>query len=142
MNRTYKSLVFGLLGLIALALTSVSALAYYPSNPWTYSGGSQSSIGTMWQETSTLSYEYGYEYGRHYYDYVAPARSGGFYGDTTAFITGLRAPIYAPVPPVYYTNYYQPVCSWPSCYLGGAGYPRAHASQFPLTTSPGGVFSY
>ena len=44
------------------------------------------------------------------------------------------------MPPVHYTNYYVPVCSWPSCYLGGAGYQRA--SQYALTTTPGGVFSY
>ncbi len=143
MNRTLgkNAFAFGLFALVALVLTGIGALAYggyYP--PYPNSG--VNTIGTQWQETTTYSYDYGYEYGTHYYDYVAPARAGGFYGSGVEFLTGLRSPVYAPVAPVYYANYYQPVCGWPTCFTGGAGYPRARASQFPQTGTPGGVFGY
>lgn len=140
MNPIYKGLALIALSLIAAAFSAMSALAYYPSHPWTYAGGSQASIGTHWQETSIISYDYGFAYGRHYYSYVAPARAGGFYGSGIEYVTGLRAPVYAPVPPVRYAQYYQPACTWPTCFLGAAGYPRAHASQVPLSVTVGGIY--
>lgn len=131
-----KRTMFVLGILLVFALASAPAYAYYPSSP--YSGVDV--IGGQYQPTSRHVVQYNFAYNRHFYNYVAPARTGGFFGDTTAFITGLRPGVPAVVPPVYYTNYYQQVCGWPECFLGRAGFPRA--SQFPVTTSPGGVLSY
>ena len=131
---TLKAIIAGIFALVLVTLTAASAFA----DP--YDGVNR--IGTYYQYTNTVAYDHQLSYG-HYYDYIAPPRAGGFFGSTSAWLTGLRSPIYTPVPPVHYTNYYQPVCGYP-CYFGGSyGYPRARASDFPVYRARvGDVFSY
>ncbi len=131
MKTTFKMLIATAFAFLFAAF-SVSA---YTADP--YDGVNR--IGTYYQQSRTVSYSYGY--GGGYYDYAYPARAGGWYGQGTEFITGLRTPVWSNVPPVHYTNFYQPVCGWP-CWTGGNGYPRATASQFPTRTRLGGAYGY
>jgi hypothetical protein len=134
METKLKLFVVGLLALLATVFVSTSVAATDP-----YDGVNR--IGTYYQYTN--QYSYGYQSNYQYYDYIAPPRAGGWFGSGTEWLVGLRTPVYTPVPPVHYTNYYQPVCGL-SCWFGGYnGYPQYTASNFPqYRTRTGGVFSY
>lgn len=130
-----KGLTVGLFAVLALLFTTTSALASHGPDP--YDGVNR--IGTYYQYTSTAQPMYASQV--YAYDYIAPARAGGWYGWGTEYLVGLRGPMYTPIPPVRYTNYYQPVCGWP-CWTGSYGYPRATAGDFPYRSRLGGAFSY
>ncbi|HIH24755.1 TPA: hypothetical protein HA251_07010 [Candidatus Woesearchaeota archaeon] len=133
MNNTNKLYVVGLLALLATVFASTSVAA----DP--YDGVNR--IGAYYQYTN--QYYYNYESNFQYYDYAAPARAGGWYGQGTEWLVGLRSPVWAPVPPVHYSNQYQQVCGLGCWFGGGNGYPQYRASDFPQYRSrPGGVFSY
>lgn len=135
-SMNMKALTIGLLSLVLVLLVStMTSAAYYSADP--YDGVNR--IGTYYQQQQTVHYNWEGRY--QYYDYIAPPRAGGWFGSGTEWLVGLRSPHYTAVPPVRYTNYYQPVCGWP-CYTGGYGYPRATARDFPYRTRTGGVFSY
>jgi len=128
----HKTLVLSIVTVLALVLTAVSAEAMFPPSPYT----GVNTIGTVWQEQYVPVFG-GYA-GSYYsqYSYPFAARTGGFYGDTTAFTHGLRPGFYAPVAPVRMTRYYQPVMQWPYTYTGYAGgYGRA-TSQHPIVVAP------
>lgn len=120
---------------VALVLAAFSATVAFAADP--YDGVNR--IGTYYQQSRSA--QFSYAYGGGYYDYAYPARAGGWYGSSTEWITGLRAPVWGNVPPVRYTNFYQPTCGWP-CWTGANGYPRATASQFPQRTRMGGIYGY
>jgi hypothetical protein len=144
MENPMKLIVLGVFALVMTVLSVASATA----SP--YDGVNR--IGTYYQETRSWqmpsqSYSYG-SYGQGYgngnfYDYVAPARAGGFYGTTSGWLVGLRTPVYTPVPPVHYTNYYAPTYGYPQWFNGGYGYPLQQASSFPQYRSRvGGAMGY
>ena len=136
-SMNMKALTIGFMS-FALALllsTMASATSYYGADP--YDGVNR--IGTYYQQSQTVAYNWEGRY--QYYDYIAPARAGGWFGTGTEWLVGLRSPQYTAVPPVRFTNYYQPVCGWP-CWTGGNGYQRPHAGDFPYRTRTGGVFNY
>jgi len=144
MQNIAKTFVISLLALVVVlvATTSVAADPYDGVN----------TIGTYYQYTNTVHYNYqnSYQYqgnyqgpgDSQYYDYVAPPRAGGWFGSGTEWLVGLRSPVYTPVPPVHYTNYYQQVYGNSAWFGGGYGYPRATANDFPYRTRLGGVFGY
>ena len=131
MKNILKTLIVGAIALALVAFTATTALAADP-----YDGVNR--IGTYYQQSREVQFSYAYGYA---YDYAYPARAGGWFGSSTEWITGLRAPVWGNVPPVRYTNFYQPVCGWP-CWTGGYGYPRATASQFPYRSRLGGIYGY
>lgn len=134
MNGFIKTIAISFLAIVVALVASANAYA----NP--YDGVNR--MGTYYQYTNQMAYNYEVSYGQ-YYDYAAPARAGGWFGSGTEWLVGLRTPMYTPVPPVHYTNFYQPVCGLPCWFGGGYGYPRSTAAQFPnYRTNPGGVFSY
>ncbi len=124
---------------LLMLFTVVLASNVFAADP--YDGVNR--IGTFYQYTNTYQYNYETNFQQgNYYDYIAPARAGGWFGDSTEWIVGLRSPMYNAVPPVHYTNYYQPVCG-SQCWFGGNyGYPRATASQFPYRSRSGGIYGY
>jgi hypothetical protein len=135
-----KTLIISMFTLVValLAAASVNANVYGSNDP--YSG--VQTIGTYYQYTNQIAFNH-QQVPAHYYDYAAPARAGGWFGRGSEWITGLRSPMYANVPPVHYTNYYTPTCGNP-CWFGGShGYPRATATAFPpYRERIGGIFSY
>jgi hypothetical protein len=138
-SMNMKKIILALFALV-IAFTAISfASAYGSDDPYSYQNLQYAQVGKMWQSQQTVYY--GYEDRYNYYDYVAPARTGGWFGSGTEWLVGLRPGQPSMLPPVRYTNYYQRACGWP-CYTGGYGYPRARASDFPYRTRYGGVFSY
>ncbi len=126
-----KTIMFALLTL-AITLVASTTVAADP-----YDGVNR--IGTYYQQTNTFAYNYQYDYA---YDYIAPPRAGGWFGSGSEWITGLRSPVYAPVPPVHYANYYQQTCGLP-CWFGGSyGYPRQTAASFGYRGRIGGIQGY
>jgi hypothetical protein len=135
-----KTLILSIVAVLMLACTGMSVMAVaYTADP--YDGVNR--IGTYYQYSNTIAYDYNQAYNYQAYDYAAPARAGGWFGSGTEWLVGLRSPVYAQVAPTHYTNYYLPTCGYP-CYFGGNnGYPQATASQFTAyRTRLGGVFSY
>jgi hypothetical protein len=133
-----KTLALALFAAVAVVLTATLAAATsYGGDP--YDGVNR--MGAYYQYTNTYSYNYEGVYDYHYYDYIAPPRGGGWFGSGTEWITGLRSPVYPMLPPVHYTNYYNPTCD-NTCWFGGQGYPRSRATDFGYRTRLGGVFSY
>jgi hypothetical protein len=137
MNKALKIIAFSMI-LFAFALTVSQFAAASIGYGDPYSG--VNCVGCRYQYTNTVVYNRQITYGQAY-DYIAPPRGGGWFGTGTEWLVGLRSPQYTMIPPVHYTNYYQPVCGWP-CWTGGDGYPRAHASDFNYRERPGGIFSY
>ncbi len=136
--KPYKPLIIGLLTLIIVAVSGMSASAYSNADP--YDGVNR--IGTYYQYTYRAPLAQTQMYNSYYtYDYIAPARAGGWFGSGTEWLVGLRSPVYTPVPPVRYTNYYVPTCGWP-CYTGGNGYWPMRASESPYRERYGGIFRY
>jgi hypothetical protein len=144
-----KSLVMSIFAFVVLVFASVSVSAVaYSADP--YDGVNR--IGTYYQYTNTATYNYepslrapvySNPVGPQVYDYVTPPRAGGWFGSGTEWLVGLRSPVYTQVPPVHYTNYYQPTCGFPCYFDGNYGYPRATAADFPgYRTRLGGVFGY
>jgi len=131
--KTKTIIVSAIAFVIAMLATSFVA-----ANP--YDGVER--IGTYYQYSNTVYFDYEAAYGSGY-NYIAPPRGGGWFGTGTEWLTGLRSPQYAMVPPVRYTNYYQPTCG-NHCWFGGnSGYQRYRASDFGhYRTRYGGSFSY
>ncbi len=144
----HKTLVFGLSAVLLFVLSASGVQAsQIPAVP--YAG--VNTIGTVWQEQ--YAFGTGTLWGQTYndfliagypgtagtygvYNYALPARTGGFFGDTTAFLHGLRPGVYAPVS-AHLTSYSQPVCNWPYCYTGGAGFRRPLKGLRPIAVHPG-----
>lgn len=135
--RFDKLILFSLVALLTVA--AALAQGAYTQDP--YDGVNR--IGTYYQYTNTVAYNYENAYTNQFYDYAAPPRAGGWFGSGTEWLVGLRSPIYSQVPPVHYTNFYQPVCGYPCYFGGGYGYQRSTATAFPpYRERIGGIFSY
>jgi|GEM_PF-3659865 len=133
MNGFIKTLAIGVMATVVALISAAAALA---------SSSGVNSIGSYYQETRQTAYNYQTSYGQ-YYDYAAPPRAGGWFGGGTEWLVGLRSPVYAPVPPVHYTNFYQPVCGYPCWFGGGYGYPQQTATSLGGSrTRIGGIYSY
>jgi len=138
MNKTLKTMLVSAVALVIVLFSSAAVQANAYSDP--YDGVNR--IGTYYQYQRQMAVDVPF-YGPSYqYDYVAPPRAGGWFGSTSGWLTGLRVPVYTPVPPVHYTNYYAPVYGYPQWY-GGYGYPRMTASQFSGNRERyGGILGY
>ena len=142
--KTIAKTIFVVLAALVLGIASASLVSAYES---------VNHVGSIYQYTATGEYSYSYDTGntayydafagdRFAYGYIAPPRTGGFYGGDRSHLIGLRPGVYRPFGPVAHSVYAQPTCPWPYCHLGAAGYPRPTFGDIRIRSRIGGIFGY